>query len=297
MTRRRHDRTSGGAANPQLPVVPEPLHPREPDADADADAGAGALAAQLVVLAKQPLPGRVKTRLSPPLTTAQAAQVARAALLDTLDVVATVPVLRRTLVLAGSPTGWVPAGFQVLPQRSGDLGARLAGAFSDVHAACPAPMLLIGMDTPQVTRELLTDALRSLLAPRTGAVLGTAHDGGWWALGLHAPVSGLFDDVPMSTDQAGTVQRQRLRAAGLTSCALPVLLDLDHVEDIAVIAAQQRPVARLPRLSARLPLPTRQPVPALGDTLDQAQRAVRRDEQAASRTSPQDPLVVGRRWS
>lgn len=218
--------------------------------------GSPALPAQLVVLAKQPLPGRVKTRLSPPLTPAQAAQVAEAALLDTLDVVASVPVLRRTLVLAGSSTDWVPTGIEVLPQRPGDLGSRLAGAFCDAYAAFRAPMLLIGMDTPQVTRKLLTVALCSLLAPAVGAVLGPARDGGWWALGLHVPVSGLFDEVPMSTDRAGAVQHQRLCSAGLPPSALPVLLDLDYVDDIPVITALQPSRARLPQLAARLPLPT-----------------------------------------
>lgn len=106
-----------------------------------------------------------------------------------------------------------------------------------------------------MTRELLEDALSRLLAPQVGAVLGAAHDGGWWALGLPVPVIGLFDDVPMSTDWAGAVQHQRLCTAGLSPWTLPVLLDLDHVDDIAVIAAQQPPGARLPQLAAHLPLP------------------------------------------
>ena len=210
--------------------------------------------AQLLVLAKQPLPGRVKTRLTPPLPPEQAAAVARAALLDTLEAVAAVPVLRSTVVLDGSPDGWLPPGFAVLPQRSGDLRDRLAGAFADAHRALPVPLLLVGMDTPQVTPRLLGDALALLLQPGTPAVLGLADDGGWWALGVHAPRAGLFDGVPMSTDRAGAVQRERLSSRGLDARMLPVLRDLDHVEDVQVIAPQLPPRARLRALATELGL-------------------------------------------
>ena len=195
------------------------------------------LPAQLVVLAKEPLPGRAKTRLSPPLTPAQCADVARACLLDTLAAVAATPVAARTVVLDGSPAGWLPAGPDVLPQRSGDLGARLDGAFADTWAARPLPLLLVGMDTPQATPALLTSAVEALLSPGTDAVLGLAADGGWWALGLRRPVPGAFDGVPMSTDRAGAVQRERLAALGLRTSDLPELRDVDTVEDLTAVAA------------------------------------------------------------
>ena len=212
------------------------------------------LPAQLVVLAKEPLPGRAKTRLTPPLAAGQAAEVARAALLDTLAAAAAVPVQRRTVVLDGSPTGWLPHGWAVLPQRGGDLGTRLAGAFADTYAALGVPVLLVGMDTPQVTPDLLSAAVTTLLTPGTPAVLGPADDGGWWALGLHRPVDGLFDGVPMSTDRAGHVQRERLRALGLPPVELPALRDLDHVADVAVLARQVPPTSHLATVAARLGL-------------------------------------------
>lgn len=210
--------------------------------------------AQLLVLAKEPLPGRAKTRLTPPLAPGQAAAVARAALLDTLAAVAAVPVARRTVVLDGSPAGWLPSRFAVLPQRRGALGTRLAGAFADAHAALPVPMLLIGMDTPQVSAALLRGALDALLSPGTDAVLGHAEDGGWWALGLHAPVDDLFEGVPMSTDRAGAAQRDRLDALGLTTTTLPSQRDIDHIEDVAAVAALQPAGARLGALAAELGL-------------------------------------------
>lgn len=210
--------------------------------------------AQLLVLAKEPLPGRVKTRLTPPLLPTQAAAVARAALLDTLSAVAAVPAARRTVVLDGAADGWLPEGFAVLPQHHGDLGSRLAGAFDDAYAALRLPMLLIGMDTPQVTSDLLRGALTALLSPGTDAVLGHAEDGGWWALGLRSPVDGLFDDVPMSTARAGAVQRARLDALGLATTVLPAQRDIDHVQDVAAVAALQPVGARLAGLAAELGL-------------------------------------------
>src|SRR5262249_42743594 len=149
-------------------------------------------------IAKQPVPGKVKTRLVPPCTYEQAAALAEAALTDTLHILLQVPARRRILVLDGQPGPWLPPGFEIVPQASGSLDERLARAF----AAVPGPALLVGMDTPQVTPELLAvdwDA--------ADAVFGPAADGGFWALGLRAPDPGLLRGVPMSTARTGAIQR------------------------------------------------------------------------------------------
>lgn len=209
------------------------------------------LDAQIVILAKEPLPGRAKTRLSPTLTPGQAAQVAAAALEDTLNAVRAVDVAGRTLALEGSATLLPTAGFTVIPQVAGDLGARIAGAFRHAHERQPLPMLLIGMDTPQVTTDLLTGAVELLLADGTDAVLGLAEDGGWWALGLRQPDDSLFHGVPMSTSATGRRQADRLSGAGLRARALPVLRDIDHVDDLLAVAAL-RPDGRLATVVDRL---------------------------------------------
>ena len=208
------------------------------------------LPAQVVVLAKAPVAGRSKTRLCPPLAPEQAAEVARAALLDTLDVVAAVPARRRLLVLEGSPDALLRKGFDVLPQRGDGLDERLAHAFDDAFATCAVPTLLIGMDSPQVTPELLTDALTLLLT--SDAVLGHATDGGWWALGLQAPDPDALLGVPMSADDTGAHQERRLRARGLAPELLPVLRDIDRVDDLAAVAAQMTAGSRVARLAAGL---------------------------------------------
>ncbi|MEU6776749.1 DUF2064 domain-containing protein [Streptomyces sp. NPDC046759] len=193
----------------------------------------------LLVIAKEPLPGRVKTRLTPPFTPAEAASLAEAALTDTLRAVAAAPAARRVLVLDGAPGSWLPPGFEVLPQCAGGLDERLADAF----AHCTGPALLIGMDTPQVTPELLTVDFADC-----EAWLGPAEDGGFWALGLTEPDPALLRGVPMSTPVTGAVQRERLLAAGLRVRELPRLRDVDDAADARAVAA----LAPHGRFAARL---------------------------------------------
>lgn len=188
----------------------------------------------LLVIAKQPLPGRVKTRLVPPCTYEQAAALAEAALTDTLHAALAAPAARRILVLDGKPGPWLPPGFDIVPQCPGTLDERLAAAF----AAVPGPALLIGMDTPQVTPELLTVDWRS-----ADAFFGPALDGGFWALGLREPDPALLRGVPMSVPHTGAVQRDRLVAAGLRIADLPPLQDVDTGAD-ALDVARQAPGSR-----------------------------------------------------
>jgi uncharacterized protein len=217
-----------------------------------------ALPVTLIVIAKTPVPGQVKTRLTPPFTPQDAAELARAALIDTLEVVAAAPVAHRVLALAApgdTPPGpasrstprptapkeestpsWVPAGFEVIPQRGGGLDERLAAAFTDAYRG-EMPMVLIGMDTPQVTTRLLTDAAMPLLSGDSDAVLGPAADGGFWLLGLCAPNWSLLRGVPMSRPDTGQEQLARLRSAGLRVALMPELSDVDYAQDAMRVAA------------------------------------------------------------
>jgi rSAM/selenodomain-associated transferase 1 len=204
---------------------------------------------RLLVLAKEPVPGRVKTRLSPPCTPDEAAAIARAALLDTLDTLLALD-LPTALVLDGDPGSWVPPGIEVLPQRGRALDERLAAAFEDTGA----PGVLVGMDTPQVTSALLVGAVESLGEVGTDSVLGMAEDGGWWCIGLRRADPRVFLGVPMGTSFTGAVQLRRLRALGLHCSELPRLRDVDDFED-AVAVAPSIPGSRF--ASAVLPIAER----------------------------------------
>ncbi|MEW9549066.1 TIGR04282 family arsenosugar biosynthesis glycosyltransferase [Nonomuraea sp. NPDC050783] len=191
---------------------------------------------QYLIIAKEPVPGKVKTRLTPPFSPVQAAALAEAALRDSLRAVAATPAAQRVLALDGLPGGWLPPGIVVIPQRGGGLDERLAAAFSDAHRLRPGPAVLIGMDTPQVTPELLRAAGEAL--DSHDAVLGPAADGGFWLLGLRRPGPELVLGVPMSHPETGKLQLDRLERAGLSVRLLPELIDVDTAADAATVAAQ-----------------------------------------------------------
>jgi uncharacterized protein len=188
---------------------------------------------QLLLMAKAPVPGRVKTRLCPPCTPEGAAGIAAAALADTVDVVTAAPAARRVLVLAGAyPT---PPGWRRAAQRGDGLGERLAAAFADT-AARGVASLLIGMDTPQVTVARLAEVAAGLDA--ADAVLAPAADGGWWALALRDPGhAGVLAGVPMSTATTGAETAAALYRLGLVVSIGPTLRDVDVAADARAVAA------------------------------------------------------------
>ncbi len=188
----------------------------------------------VVVIAKEPLPGRVKTRLSPPCSPAEAAVLAEAALRDTLATVAAVPARRRLVALEGRPGPWLPRGFETTPQLGAGLGERLANALGEAGG----PALVIGMDTPQLTPGMLADACDRLAAPGVDAVLGPALDGGYWTIGLARPAAAVFRGVPMSSPYTGVAQRLRLDELRLRVAELPPLRDVDTIEDARAVARE-----------------------------------------------------------
>ena len=206
--------------------------------------------ASLLVIAKAPVPGRVKTRLTPPCTPEEAADIAAAALADTLAAALSARrAARRVLVLDGTPGDWLPRPIEVVPQRGDGLAARLAAAFADVGG----PAFLVGMDTPQVTPELLDAGLAALES--ADAALGPAPDGGYWGIGLRRAHAGAFRGVPMSAPETGAVQRTRLAALGLRTATLPPLRDIDTIADARAVAAAapaSRLAAQVGRVERRL---------------------------------------------
>ncbi len=202
---------------------------------------------RLLVIAKAPIPGSAKTRLCPPCTSEQAAELAEAALSDTLAAIAATSCGGRTLVLEGTPGEWLPEGFKVVAQRGAGLAERLAAAFADAGSAA----LLVGMDTPQLGPELLADGLERLARPGRDAVLGPAEDGGYWAIGMREPRPEAFLGVPMSTDRTAERQRRRLRRLGMAVEELATLRDVDHWPDAVAVAAAA-PASRFARALASL---------------------------------------------
>jgi rSAM/selenodomain-associated transferase 1 len=201
----------------------------------------------LLVIAKQPVAGRVKTRLTPPCTPAQAAALAGAALLDTLDVVTRTPAARKVLVFDGDARGWQREGFTLIAQRGNTLGERIEAAFEDI----PGPALLIGMDTPQMTPELLLDGMSALACRDVDAVLGPTVDGGYWSVGFREAVPGAFDGVPMSSPTTWAHQLARFEDIALRVHEQPLLRDVDTIDDARLVASRA-PHTRFARALAEL---------------------------------------------
>ena len=203
----------------------------------------------LLVVAKAPEPGRAKTRLAATVGDRVAAEIAAAALLDTLDAVAATPVAARVVALTGELDAAAGAAdirrrlesFTVIGQRGDDFADRLANAHAD--AADGQPVLQIGMDTPQVTDELLASCARRLLQAQ--AVLGLACDGGWWVLGLQTPATAeCLRSVPMSQPDTGELTLKALRDNGIDVYPVEVLSDFDIVDDVAAVREACDPASR-----------------------------------------------------
>ncbi len=187
----------------------------------------------IVLMAKAPEPGRVKTRLCPPLRPEEAAELSRAALADTIAAVEGCG-LELVVALDGPLGDWCPPGTRVIEQRGDGLGERLAHAFADVGSAAIA----IAMDTPHVTPSLLRGAWEALGTEGIDAVLGPAVDGGYWAIGLRRPDPAVFDGVPMSRSDTGRRQLERLQALGLAVAIQPELCDVDDIASARRVAAE-----------------------------------------------------------
>jgi glycosyltransferase A (GT-A) superfamily protein (DUF2064 family) len=206
----------------------------------------------LLVVAKAPEPGRAKTRLAATVGDRAAADIAAAALLDTLDAVAAAPAASRVVALTGDLDAAAAAAqirqrlesFTVIEQRGDDFADRLANAHLD--AAAGFPVLQIGMDTPQVTADLLAGCARSLLgAP---AVLGPAVDGGWWVLGVQDPaMAECLRAVPMSQPDTGELTWKALHDNGIDVIVVDRLADFDIADDVAAVREACGPASRFAR--------------------------------------------------
>lgn len=185
----------------------------------------------VILIAKEPLPGKAKTRLHPPLSLEQAAALAAAAISDTLAMLSRVAASRRILLFDGERVPPGASDFETVAQGGGTLDERLAAAFD----GCSGPTLLVGMDTPQLESRHIAPALTAW-PDDIDAWFGPATDGGFWALAMREPRGDLIRGVPMSRSDTGALQRRRLVAAGLAVGQLETLTDVDTIEDARVVA-------------------------------------------------------------
>ncbi len=207
------------------------------------------------MFARAPLPGRCKTRLAAVLGDRAAASLYEALLLDSLARLSAITHTRRVLLAAqehdgvAALTALAPAGWDIVPQHTGDLTARLLEAFDGLGAG-GAPVICVGSDAPFVP----VDALQIALADDGyDVVIGPSRDGGYWAIGMRRTVPELLENMPWSTDRVASETLARCQKLGLTVRLLPESFDVDEVADIAELelAVAARPGAA-PRCEAWL---------------------------------------------
>ena len=168
------------------------------------------------------------------------------------------------VALDGTPGRWLPQGFDVIGQRGAGLDERIAWALADARVTLPLPVVLIGMDTPQVTPGLLAAAAEPLVSRSADATFGMAEDGGFWLLGLREVDPDLILGVPMSQPDTGPKQLARLQQAGLRVTMLPELTDINTVREAEHVAAVT-PGSRFAACMARLREPAGQAIAAASE--------------------------------
>jgi len=205
--------------------------------------------AAIVLFARVPRAGRVKTRLVPPLTRDQALALHVALVVRAADLVRRAARRARAVACIAWSAPFTPphrgpaaalraavSGFAARPQRGGDLGARMRGAIRDLLARGHAGVVVVGSDAPLVRAADLARAARAL-ATGAPAVIGPATDGGYWLIGLDADRPDLFAGIPWGTARVLRATRARLAGAGLRAVVLPRARDVDRPADLAWLSA------------------------------------------------------------
>jgi rSAM/selenodomain-associated transferase 1 len=202
----------------------------------------------LTVMAKAPRAGRVKTRLSPPLTAEQAAGLHECFLRDTLESLAGVvgsEGVRATGLVSYTPVGdeavfegLAPDGFALVAQREGKFGQRLLGAAEDVLACGFGSVCLIDSDSPTVPRVAYERAVRELAREGERVVLGPAQDGGYYLIGTKRAEARVFEGIAWSTETVYAETCARAEAAGLDVVELPLWYDVDDAATLEILRAE-----------------------------------------------------------
>lgn len=197
----------------------------------------------LVVMAKAPRPGRVKTRLSPPLTLVQTAALNTCFLRDTTANLATIPLAAG--LISYTPVGdealfagLLPETFALVPQRGEAFGERLLAAAQDILAIGYGAVCLIDSDSPTVPTAAFAQAVQALAAPGDRVVLGPSHDGGYYLIGLKHPHAAPFERITWSTASVTEETLTRCHDAGLETVLLPTWYDVDDAATLAILQAE-----------------------------------------------------------
>ena len=215
------------------------LHP----SDIAANVSARAKSCALAVMAKAPRAGRVKTRLSPPLTPEQAAELNVCFLRDTAENLA--GVTGAAGLISYTPVGdealfegLLPKSFALVAQRGDKFGERLLAAAEDILACGFASVCLIDSDSPTVPRAAYEQAVAELAKPGDRIVLGPAADGGYYLIGMNQPHAAVFERIAWSTAAVYAETCERALESGIEIVELPLWYDVDDAATLKILEAE-----------------------------------------------------------
>jgi hypothetical protein len=213
----------------------------------------------LAVMAKAPRPGKVKTRLAPPLTLDQAAGLNACFLRDTAaNIDAVVASSRAVGVISYTPVGdegffdnLLPSDFVLIPQRGDGFGERLLATAKDLLSCGYGSVCLIDSDSPTVPAAAFEQAIAELQKEGDRVVLGPSQDGGYYLIGLKRAHSELFAGVAWSTSSVFAETVAAAEAAGIEVVVLPLWYDVDDGETLELLTGEllggvPPPFAKLP---------------------------------------------------
>ena len=244
----------------------------------------------LAVMAKAPRAGKVKTRLSPPLTLTESAALNICFLRDTAANLDTIPGAEGLICYTpvgdeAAFDGLVPASFKLIPQRGEDFGDRLLSAAQDILACGYSSVCLIDSDSPTVPARAFDQAVAALARPGDRIVLGPSHDGGYYLIGLKVSHAAPFERISWSTASVAEQTRQRCYDASLEVVDLPLWYDVDDGDTLEVLRSELLANTRPPFTTA-----VGYPAPATRQFLQDLDRtAAVASAEAAPRTAPDLP--------
>ena len=194
----------------------------------------------LIVMARDPAAGSVKTRLQPPLTPEESAALYECFLRDRLEEASLLTGI--DVAVAFTPAGagealaaFVPSAFRLFPQRGDTLTERLAAATSSAFAEGYGTVAVTDSDSPDLPGEYILQAFR-LLEGEADAVFGPCRDGGYYLAGLRKERPGIFEDIPWSTSRVLEASLARAASMGLRTACLPPWQDIDTFDDLREFA-------------------------------------------------------------
>jgi rSAM/selenodomain-associated transferase 1 len=195
----------------------------------------------LIIFAREPIPGKVKTRLALDVGEQAAAEIYAAMLADVLEKAVSLDNVR-PLVFWALETGIIPdhtefSGLETFEQHGTDLGDRMANAFTSAFSLGIDACCCIGSDLPDLPADYIRQAFRDLESPETDIVFGPAEDGGYYLVGMKKTNYGLFANVAWSTPRVLATSLERARESELTTRLLPAWYDIDLIGDLRRLAS------------------------------------------------------------